>query len=729
MLSSLPQHNTLTFFLSLVPIKAELNTRVTHLFSCLLHSANTHTNDSDVTATVVTPPAATTDHLIRMTLKRLLHDVQNYQRNPLWAAWLYRQLTVDDHLDGSKPTSNSNVYFSQLPRHCLRMLYSLVYFQLFPTASQCIAGASTHFDPHAPSSLFHANPTYTRSETNHLMTATTLDEETTTAARNPAENKGKRAFLTKAISVVEAEWIASSQAYMQKQFHKVSQIILDHSYSGKNADDEGAAISSSGSRPIHDGADKKQSEIDQAARITEILQQLGMWRKVKSSGQALDHERSHGAVTSQALRFLMLPTLSQKRLLLHAVVLLLLSKYSEKNNMNSRAGAQDNASKAVYAVVEAVCAMATIADEAGAYFWPPNKLGTELLKRLADLGFIFLVKSKAYDNVPMFMITLDLKTIVTSYNDPALPPLRRRVFNARLTSLFPRISTQRNAKRDRDPHSSDVHCSSHDAVCITLIESFEAEKWCARQRDAFSVGERLVRGTTMLRSMAKEASNHRGAYDEMSSPRNQRAQNGKYDVIITETNFRLYLFLKPPEDPARPDVLPHSSQILLRLTDQFAARELLAGNFAVYQLERESFLRAVNERGLSRHDIITFLSARAAHPVVPGQVIGGDVPQSVKDQLALWEVDAYRVVFGNSAMLSSNTAPLPESHKTSQIASQSADSSMVHLKFSNPSDCPSTVRHLMEKGLRTGIVAQSPVALVLHRHIYDTCVQAELLID
>lgn len=128
---------------------------------------------------------------------------------------------------------------------------------------------------------------------------------------------------------------------------------------------------------------------------------------------------------------------------------------------------------------------------------------------------------------------------------------------------------------------------------------------------------------------------------------------GDKDYVVTETNYRLYVFLRFTENIGA-DVQPQSSQTLLRLLDSFAERELVVPRFAVYRLTRARFLTAVRD-GISKHQILAFLSSHA-HPTVvakdsTGQYAAPGVPQSIADQLSMWEKEARRIVVLSDAVM------------------------------------------------------------------------------
>lgn len=148
---------------------------------------------------------------------------------------------------------------------------------------------------------------------------------------------------------------------------------------------------------------------------------------------------------------------------------------------------------------------------------------------------------------------------------------------------------------------------------------------------------------------------------------------GEEGTVITETNFRLYAYVAATD-------LKEASP-LLSILDQFAVRDASvcggvapsrkrsdgAGSsplFVVYILSRDAFIGAV-ERGISAAQVISFLHERA-HPAMltrnkesdhhggsleeqgKGSVV---VPQSICDQLKMWESECHRVRYAEETVL------------------------------------------------------------------------------
>lgn len=176
------------------------------------------------------------------------------------------------------------------------------------------------------------------------------------------------------------------------------------------------------------------------------------------------------------------------------------------------------------------------------------------------------------------------------------------------------------------------------------------------------------------------------------------------DTIITETNFRLYAYTR--------------NEDLLRILDQFAEREERVDNvLACYRLTRDSFVTALH-KGISAAKILEFLSLRA-HPsmlrkygedahahagLVGGQSSapaatsssslhsgggGGGVtppastsvlaiPQSVCDQLFMWESECNRVVFTKHVVLLRNLTEAQQQELVGYLESMGLSDTVVY---------------------------------------------------
>ncbi|CCW67061.1 unnamed protein product [Phytomonas sp. Hart1] len=158
-------------------------------------------------------------------------------------------------------------------------------------------------------------------------------------------------------------------------------------------------------------------------------------------------------------------------------------------------------------------------------------------------------------------------------------------------------------------------------------------------------------------------------------PNTRTVRREDIDTIITETNFRLYAYTSNPD--------------LIRIIEQFAVQEeLVEGLLRCYRITRESFAAALR-KGLTAAQILEFLSLRA-HPSMlqkygseKGRValspsyakgsevsmihsggasevntvglatadVGFAIPQSLCDQLYMWESECSRVVFKKHLVL------------------------------------------------------------------------------
>lgn len=143
-------------------------------------------------------------------------------------------------------------------------------------------------------------------------------------------------------------------------------------------------------------------------------------------------------------------------------------------------------------------------------------------------------------------------------------------------------------------------------------------------------------------------------------PCRDRVQGATTDMIMTETNFRVYVYLGTQ--------LQEQTPLVLRLIDQFAERDFALPNFAVYDLTRASVIRAVTDRGLSVDTIVQFLTDRA-HPMMSRDPTGRVVPAAVIEQLRLWESEAKRARWTHQCTLMTSD-PATIAHLTAQLAAQ-----------------------------------------------------------
>lgn len=112
------------------------------------------------------------------------------------------------------------------------------------------------------------------------------------------------------------------------------------------------------------------------------------------------------------------------------------------------------------------------------------------------------------------------------------------------------------------------------------------------------------------------------------------------DTIITETNFRLYAYTRNPT--------------LLRVLDQFTEHDTVVDDWLVCcKLTRDSFVSAVR-RGITAQQVLEFLALKA-HPVMRRKAAAAGaaeiVPQSIADQLRMWESDCRRVTIASDTVL------------------------------------------------------------------------------
>ena len=95
--------------------------------------------------------------------------------------------------------------------------------------------------------------------------------------------------------------------------------------------------------------------------------------------------------------------------------------------------------------------------------------------------------------------------------------------------------------------------------------------------------------------------------------------------VIVETNFRVYAYT--------------SSRIQARVLQEFCRLDCALPNLFVGTLTRDS-VQAALARGVGADDVVGFLQGHA-HPQVAGRV--PSVPETVQDQIRLWERETQRV--------------------------------------------------------------------------------------
>lgn len=117
------------------------------------------------------------------------------------------------------------------------------------------------------------------------------------------------------------------------------------------------------------------------------------------------------------------------------------------------------------------------------------------------------------------------------------------------------------------------------------------------------------------------------------------------DTVITETNLRIFAYTR--------------NSTLISVIDQFAQRENVVGGWLVCaRLTREKFVSAVG-RGITASQVLQFLTIKA-HPAMKRRAIelssGGlssppVVPQTIADQLHMWEAECRRIEFADNVVL------------------------------------------------------------------------------
>ncbi|KIZ06628.1 RNA polymerase II transcription factor B subunit 2 [Monoraphidium neglectum] len=109
------------------------------------------------------------------------------------------------------------------------------------------------------------------------------------------------------------------------------------------------------------------------------------------------------------------------------------------------------------------------------------------------------------------------------------------------------------------------------------------------------------------------------------SPSGLSAGVGGGGYVIVETNFRIYAYT--------------SSRIQVRVLEEFCRLDCALPNLFVGTLTRDSVQHALG-KGMTADDIIGFLQSHA-HPQVAARV--PSVPETVQDQIRLWERETQRV--------------------------------------------------------------------------------------
>jgi hypothetical protein len=283
------------------------------------------------------------------------------------------------------------------------------------------------------------------------------------------------------------------------------------------------------------------------------------------------------------------------------------------------------------------------------------------------------------------------------------------LFDAALMPYLPRSMTNRAAEK-RSRAADAAHLAPGDSgSAVPLPPPQPSAELVKRVDNARSALRALIQ---LGHSSDVNAVSHHGRWFDQHLAGQQGSENADgtawahdADTIVTETNYRLYVYLRPCDpgrlkpggtaDPAAVlAALPRPSQTLLRLLDQFAVRDVLVPRFAVYRLTRDKFLGAVRS-GVTQSQILAFLAANA-HPSARAKDPGANsasesagavtstalqavvdlatsdgasaaaaaaaaavaaaqvfpaVPRSIADQLAMWEREARRVRFQSPAVL------------------------------------------------------------------------------
>ncbi|CUG94373.1 transcription factor, putative [Bodo saltans] len=173
----------------------------------------------------------------------------------------------------------------------------------------------------------------------------------------------------------------------------------------------------------------------------------------------------------------------------------------------------------------------------------------------------------------------------------------------------------------------------------------------------------LVRGTpspVMNRMMA----DHDATSSTSTTTAVRSIRSEDEDTIITETNFRLYAYTRNPT--------------LLRVLDQFTERDTIVDDWLVCcKLTRDAFVGAVR-RGISAQQVLEFLSLKA-HPVMRRRAVTTNsvevVPQSIADQLRMWEADCKRVGLIRDTVLLSGLSATQRKRILEEIADRGHPSS------------------------------------------------------
>ncbi|CAD2214163.1 transcription initiation factor TFIIH subunit 4 [Angomonas deanei] len=157
----------------------------------------------------------------------------------------------------------------------------------------------------------------------------------------------------------------------------------------------------------------------------------------------------------------------------------------------------------------------------------------------------------------------------------------------------------------------------------------------------------------------------------------ERMHREDIDTIITETNFRLYVYTD------------HNME-LLNVVSQFGKKEEEVGNVLVcYRVTRESFSRALR-KGITASQIIKFLTLKAhpsmikkygdvGHKASPEAIFReGTIPQSVCDQFFAWEREFNRIRIVKDVVLLKNLSPESSERVVAYLNSQGEADAILH---------------------------------------------------
>jgi hypothetical protein len=325
----------------------------------------------------------------------------------------------------------------------------------------------------------------------------------------------------------------------------------------------------------------------------------------------------------------------------------------------------------------------SMADRSVAYHFPPAEFGAarSFLVKLSDAGFVFAMN---VEGVQMFLVHPSLHDCVMYFGQHQQQSDKRQPGAHRAAEYSPFTEAMAPFRKK---HRTEGTPAENDVLARLS------------RRSKANVGATAVSALMRLgHSRDVNAVSHHDR-DARANDASGRARVTVWadtaDTIVTETNYRLYVYLRPcvralnDAEQASPehvlDALPHSSRTLLRLLDQFAVRDILVPRFAVYRLTRNKFLAAVR-KGITQQQILGYLASKAhpsarakdpsatdatnasvsamlresedAGPIAEADAslraprnITASIPQSIADQLSLWEREARRVQFQANVVL------------------------------------------------------------------------------